>query len=244
MKRSLAANSPPPNGGSSTGPLKKKQRPSVPASSSNLARSGSNRGGTPYASASSPPFYAADSPATQRQRSRSRSLSVVPGQGGPKGKEREADETAQGGSADAQGLDQDGDPEVDGEDEEIEYSDDEFGMNQKENARQKQHLRVLMEHFDPVQMDRYEAFRRSGLTKSAVRKLVNQVLQQSVSPTILTVVRGFAKVFVGEIVEKARSIANHDGPLTPADLREAHRLYIAEHEAAGAGSTGKKMFVR
>ena len=44
-------------------------------------------------------------------------------------------------------------------------------MNQKENARQKQDLRVLMEHFDPVQMDRYEAFRRSGLTKSAVRKV-------------------------------------------------------------------------
>lgn len=97
-------------------------------------------------------------------------------------------------------------------------------MNQKENARQKQDLRVLMEHFDPVQMDRYEAFRRSGLTKSAVRKvrraipslgvpadlvlidqLVNQVLQQSVSPTILTVVRGFAKVFVGEIIEKGAS---------------------------------------
>lgn len=94
-------------------------------------------------------------------------------------------------------------------------------MNQKENMRQKQDLRVLMEHFDNGQMDRYEAFRRSGLTKSAVRKvrplssfafpsssdavlaqLVNQVLQQSVSPTILTVVRGFAKVFVGEIVEK------------------------------------------
>lgn len=75
-------------------------------------------------------------------------------------------------------------------------------------------------------MDRYEAYRRSGLTKSSVRKvspftwvparrdetknaqtapaaqLVNAVLQQSVSPSILTVVRGFAKVFVGEIVEK------------------------------------------
>lgn len=44
-------------------------------------------------------------------------------------------------------------------------------MNQKENMRQKQDLRVLMEHFDNGQMDRYEAFRRSGLTKSAVRKV-------------------------------------------------------------------------
>ncbi|KAL8283229.1 hypothetical protein RQP46_006007 [Phenoliferia psychrophenolica] len=263
MKRAHNAGSPPPSSGGA-GPSKKKAR--GPAASSTLARSGSNRGGTPLASASSPPYFAADSPGPSRQRSRSRSLSVVPGQSGGKGKERENDDGgAQAGAGDAQGGDQDDDQGGDNEeDEQIEYSDDEFGMNQKENARQKQDLRVLMEHFDTAQMDRYEAFRRSGLTKGAVRKvsrhpepctrselmfhslskLVNQVLQQSVSPTILTVVRGFSKVFVGEIVEKARSIANHPGPLTPADLREAHRLYLVEREAAGAGSTGKKMFVR
>lgn len=100
---------------------------------------------------------------------------------------------------------------------------------------------------------------------------MNQVLQQSVSPTILTVVRGFSKVFVGELVEKgqssvlssagifrerppltpslrsamwiaAREVAKHDGPLTPEDLREAYRLYLVDHE--GAGGTRKKMFVR
>lgn len=38
-------------------------------------------------------------------------------------------------------------------------------------------------------------------------QLVNQILQQSVSPSILTVVRGFSKVFVGEIVEKGASAA-------------------------------------
>lgn len=103
-----------------------------------------------------------------------------------------------------------------------------YGSNQKESARQKEDLRVLLEHFDAGQMDRYEAYRRSGLTKGSVRKvslicallrgvmgamgadsyallpsqLVNQVLGQSVSPNILTVVRGFAKVFVGEMVER------------------------------------------
>lgn len=234
MKRSLPAGSPPP---SSSGPAKKKARPS----SSALARSTSTgtRPGTPLAS--SPP-YSADSPAPSRARSRSRSVSVSVG--GGKGKERERDDgTAPPAGNEGAGGGEEVDPDADGEDEEIMYSDDEFGMNQKENMRQKQDLRVLMEHFDNGQMDRYEAFRRSGLTKSAVRKLVNQVLQQSVSPTILTVVRGFAKVFVGEIVEKARSIANHPGPLTPADLREAYRLYLLDHESRGSAS-GKKMFVR
>lgn len=34
---------------------------------------------------------------------------------------------------------------------------------------------------------------------------MNQVLAQSVSQNVLTVVRGFSKVFVGEIVEKGTS---------------------------------------
>ncbi|KAM0756598.1 TAFII28-domain-containing protein [Meredithblackwellia eburnea MCA 4105] len=244
MKRTLnQQGSPPP---SSSLPAKKKARPSTAASSSALARSSSNRGATPLATASSPPYLGADSPAPSRARSRSRSVSVVPGAGSGKGKDREREKeraTPAPGPGDA-GQEPEGDPDADDEDEQIEYSDDEFGMNQKENARQKQDLRVLMEHFDNSQMDRYEAFRRSGLTKSAVRKLVNQVLQQSVSPTILTVVRGFSKVFVGEIVEKARSIATQPGPLTPADLREAYRLYQLEHDKGGMASGRKKMFVR
>lgn len=46
-----------------------------------------------------------------------------------------------------------------------------FGVNQRENARQKEDLRVLLEHFDAGQMDRYEAYRRSGLAKASVRKV-------------------------------------------------------------------------
>ena len=83
--------------------------------------------------------------------------------------------------------------------------------------------------------------------------------------SIVTVVRGFSKVFVGEIVEKgelgaraelltyllittidslARSVAQHDGSLTPNDLREAYRLYQAEHKAGSGGVARKKLFVK
>lgn len=44
-------------------------------------------------------------------------------------------------------------------------------MNQKQMAKEKEDLRVLLEHFDAGQMDRYEAYRRSGLTKGNVRKV-------------------------------------------------------------------------
>jgi transcription initiation factor TFIID subunit 11 len=42
------------------------------------------------------------------------------------------------------------------------------------------------------------------------------------------VISGFAKVFVGEIVEKARDVQmlkGDEGPLQPEHLREAWRLY-------------------
>lgn len=44
-------------------------------------------------------------------------------------------------------------------------------MNQRANIKQKEDLRVLLEHFEPIQMDRYETYRRSGLAKANVRKV-------------------------------------------------------------------------
>ncbi|GAA5966939.1 hypothetical protein JCM8115_006214 [Rhodotorula mucilaginosa] len=230
-----------------------KEAKSPPASSPAAAAAGTTGG------ARSPALdaFGGQSPTPEGSPRSRRDGSLAPGQGadkdkgskGSKGKGKERAETAQ---PPAEG--QDGGPSLaaaeqedqDAEDEVFEFSDDEFGDNQAEAARQKEDLRVLLEHFDENQMDRYEAYRRSGLTKSSVRKLVNAVLQQSVSPSILTVVRGFAKVFVGEIVEKARQMSDHPGSLTPQDLREAYRIYQQEHEGPGAGGSShpKKLFVR
>jgi hypothetical protein len=63
-----------------------------------------------------------------------------------------------------------------------------FGMNQKESARQKEDLRVLLEHFDAGQMDRYEAYRRSGLTKGNVRKVSSTSLKKYGSCSLTTAV--------------------------------------------------------
>lgn len=82
-----------------------------------------------------------------------------------------------------------------------------------------------MDNFSPEQYDRFEAYRRHALPKQAVRKVCTlplpslphitpsehpcptlQVIQQSlgqqVSQPVAQIVAGFAKVFVGEIVEK------------------------------------------
>ena len=83
--------------------------------------------------------------------------------------------------------------------------------------------RVLMDNFTPAQYERFEAYRRHALPKQAVRKVISamprgpwtelilcaqviqQTLGQQVSQPVAQVVAGFAKVFVGEIVEKGTS---------------------------------------
>lgn len=59
-----------------------------------------------------------------------------------------------------------------------------------------------MDHFTPEQFERYEAYRRSAFQKTSVRKVIQQATPYTVSQPVAQVVAGFAKVFVGEIIEK------------------------------------------
>ena len=82
-----------------------------------------------------------------------------------------------------------------------------------------------MDNFSASQYDRFEAYRRHALPKTAVRKVssvisrldslltthicaqsqvIQQTLGQQVSQPVAQIVAGFAKVFVGEMVEKGR----------------------------------------
>ncbi|KAJ1982870.1 hypothetical protein H4R33_004939 [Dimargaris cristalligena] len=95
----------------------------------------------------------------------------------------------------------------------------------------KEDLLVLLENFSPIQQERYEAYRRSALNKSVVKRLISNILNQTASSELAFVVAGFGKVFIGEIVEKARDIQEQwgdEGALSPAHLREAYRRYQNE----------------
>lgn len=106
-----------------------------------------------------------------------------------------------------------------------------------EDDAEKRKLAILLEAFDDDQNQRYEAFRRANLNKAAVKRLANQVLSQSVTANVGTVIGGFSKVFTGEIIELALEIQKswgHEGPLLPDHLREAWRRYRVEmHGAVG-----------
>ena len=76
----------------------------------------------------------------------------------------------------------------------------------KNEAQEREKLRLLLAHFSEDQMSRYEAFRRANLNRNAIKKLANSVLNQSISANVAVALSGLAKVFVGELVEKAREV--------------------------------------
>ncbi|KAF8582935.1 TAFII28-domain-containing protein [Ramaria rubella] len=130
-------------------------------------------------------------------------------------------------------------------------SDDVYGQGLLWQSQSKDNLKVLMDNFTPEQFERYEAYRRSALPKQSVRKAIQQSTNYTLSQPVAQVVAGFAKVFVGEIVEKARQVQARQGdppdtPLSPEHLREAYRLYQEETGKVGAArvNKGKKLFVR
>lgn len=109
---------------------------------------------------------------------------------------------------------------------------------QAQMEKTKEDMKVLLENFSPEQLQRYEAYRRSALNRTNVKRLVSQVLNQQCSQTMAFVVAGFSKVYVGEIIEKAREIMeewNDTGSIRPEHLREAHRRYKRDTNFATLG---------
>ncbi|CAG8476582.1 8428_t:CDS:2 [Diversispora eburnea] len=92
--------------------------------------------------------------------------------------------------------------------------------------------------FSPEQTERFEVYRRSALSKPNIKKLVSSILGYSCSNNISIVVAGFAKIFVGEIVEKALDVKREwgsEGPISPDHLREAFRRYKQEKKLSFHG---------
>jgi len=130
----------------------------------------------------------------------------------------------------------------------------------------KQRNAVLYGALNKDQESRYDVYRRVRLKKENVRRLTNHVLSQSCPQSVTTVVNGYTKVFIGEIIERAREVQlewmvvaealptgekitadmrvedrikkRDRGPLTPDHLREALRRYKKDREGGGAGFLG------
>lgn len=54
--------------------------------------------------------------------------------------------------------------------------------------------------------DRYDVYLRAKLRNTDLRRLVNQTLSQSVPSNVVTVVSSYAKMFAGQLIERAREV--------------------------------------
>ncbi|CCH40818.1 Transcription initiation factor TFIID subunit 11 [Wickerhamomyces ciferrii] len=96
----------------------------------------------------------------------------------------------------------------------------------EEELDEEERLRLLMDHLDRDQMSRYEYYRRTTVNRGGVKKIANTVLNQSVSNNVAIVLSGVSKVFMGEIIEKARNIKlRYDKANYINKLNEKRELY-------------------
>lgn len=97
----------------------------------------------------------------------------------------------------------------DNEPDEPEFGDllDLFGINPEEislDLTLNEKRRLLLESMDKEQMSRYEFFRRTNLNTGSVRRLVSSTIGQSISTSLAKIIGGVGKMFVGNIVERAK----------------------------------------
>jgi transcription initiation factor TFIID subunit 11 len=134
------------------------------------------------------------------------------------------------------------------QEEEEKVKDYETKYKRFNDEQKRENMRLLLGNFSGDQLHRYECYRRSGFQRSTIKKvshdfskepcskqiliwfwtieIMQTMLGISVSQTSVIVLAGIAKIFVGEVVEKARDVQEEwgdEGPLKPKHLREAHR---------------------
>ncbi|KAJ3092367.1 hypothetical protein HK102_008156 [Quaeritorhiza haematococci] len=115
--------------------------------------------------------------------------------------------------------------------------DDELDDTFEAQTQNREAMKALLDTFTEEEMSRYETYRRSHLPKNAVKKLVQSLMGQPVPQNIGIIVGGVGKLFVGQMVEKAREVMEDwgdEGAIQPVHLREAYRRYRNESKTTAA----------
>ncbi|KRH91781.1 Transcription initiation factor TFIID, subunit TAF11, partial [Pseudoloma neurophilia] len=120
--------------------------------------------------------------------------------------------------------------QLDQEEKEIENEENSSSSDSTSNSSHippnTTHLLQLVDQLSESELVQYESFRRSGFSKALIKKVVNSILGQACNPNFLIAISGISKVFVGEMVSKAKQIQKNwkqTGPLLPSHIHEAYR---------------------
>ncbi|KAG0083315.1 transcription initiation factor TFIID subunit 11 [Podila epicladia] len=221
------------------GPYKKREKKEKPDAAgkkgaSAAAAAGGGKGGRKAAGAAAQGSKSGDSARDATAQGGMASGANEAGVNGGGENEPRLDGTGEGEGDDNEGKEDDDDDH----EEEPEYSEFEWNQEANTRGRSKDELKALLDCFSEDQLKRYEVYRRSGLSRPTVKKLVGTILNQQVTQTMTFVVAGFCKVYVGEMVEKAREVMEdwgHTGPIRPEHLREAQRISKLREVQKGRG---------
>ncbi|KAL6777264.1 hypothetical protein ACKKBF_B20825 [Auxenochlorella protothecoides x Auxenochlorella symbiontica] len=107
-------------------------------------------------------------------------------------------------------------------------------MTKQQRAELNTHVVSML---DGVELDRYEAFRRSSL-KKPMQRVMHIVTGVNPKPQdkSLIALASVAKSFVGQLVETARMLAagkGEEGPLQPMHIHAAYQQLIAQGKVEG-----------
>ena len=77
-------------------------------------------------------------------------------------------------------------------------------------------------HFSTSQMERYECYRRSNISKPALRKLFYNLTGVSLNANGLIILSSIVKMFIGELTECSRSLLDEQGYSQLDEIRPKH----------------------
>eukprot|EP01135_Chromosphaera_perkinsii_P008115 Nk52_evm31s1129 gene=Nk52_evmTU31s1129 len=104
-------------------------------------------------------------------------------------------------------------------------------------------MRVLLSSFTEEQFSRYEMYRRAGIPRAQLKRLLMSITGSSVAHTSVIIMAGITKVFVGEVVEEALTVMGKrglDGPIRPECIVEAYRRLKRKNMVPNSVYTEKK----
>lgn len=99
-------------------------------------------------------------------------------------------------------------------------------------------LRQLFAQFTPEQHARYTEYTRSNFPHRKISRLMSGITNSSINKNMTVVMSGISKIYVGELVELARSVMAERGaygPIRPEHLREAYRRMKQEGKVPRTG---------
>ena len=82
-------------------------------------------------------------------------------------------------------------------------------------------------HFYTAQMERYECYRRSHISKPALKKIFYSLTGVSLNPNGLIILSSVVKMFIGELTETSRLIVEEQGFSQLDEIRPIHILESA-----------------